>query len=97
MLSAIVIVGPENQCDERCADTAGKLLPTVNPGQRETPLVYVEALSRHHSLTYTPRLRSSFVRPKPHGVALRNGWQPVKAVVPKRSWLSAPRHTWILI
>ena len=46
MLSAIVIVGPENQCDERCADTAGKLLPTVNSGERGTPLVYVEVLGR---------------------------------------------------
>jgi NDP-sugar pyrophosphorylase family protein len=44
VLSAIVIVGPENRSDERCADTAGKLLPTVNPGQRGTPLVYVEVL-----------------------------------------------------
>lgn len=46
MLSAIIIVGPENQCDEGSVDTAGKLLPTVNSGERGIPLVYVEVLGR---------------------------------------------------
>lgn len=46
MLSAIVIVGPENQSDARCGGTVSKLLPTVNSGHRGTPLVFVEVLGR---------------------------------------------------